>query len=245
MLLPQLEGRAPRVLLLPINLLVSPPRFSYTESMENASSAKRTFGCLHILLALIVLLLIAILGSLWWMNRNVYAKEFTPVTLKPAEQVALDAKLQQLEAVVTAPTNTPEAYTETGTSRRVVLSEKELNALIARDPQAAKNVAIDLADNLVSIKIITPMDADLPLFGGKTFKFNMGIALSYSNQQPNVTIRGISLGGIPLPGAWWGDIKNKNLVEAFGTQGSFWDSFARGVEYLEVKDGSFILHLKE
>jgi len=213
--------------------------------MENTPSTKRSFGCLHALLVLITLLLIAILGSLWWMKRNVYATEFTPVTLKPAEQVILDSKLKQLNPVVIAATNTPEAYTETEASRRVVLSEKELNALIARDPEAAKNVAIDLADNLVSVKIIAPMDPDLPLFGGKTFKFNMGVSLSYTNQKPNITIRGISLGGIPLPGAWWGDIKNKNLVEEFGTQGSFWDHFSRGVEYLEVKDGSFILHLKE
>lgn len=213
--------------------------------MENIPSAKRPFGCLHMLLVLIVLLLVAILGSLWWMKRNVYATEFTPVTLKPAEQVVLDSKLKQLQPTIITPTNPPEAYTENDASRRVVLSEKELNALIARDPAAAKNVAIDLADNLVSVKIIAPMDPDLPLFGGKTFKFTMGISLSYTNQKPNVTIRGISLGGIPLPGAWWGDIKNKNLVEEFGAQGSFWDHFARGVEYLEVKDGSFILHLKE
>lgn len=213
--------------------------------MEATPTTPRSFGCLHALLVLIVLLLIAILGSLWWINRNVHAKEFTPVTLKPAEQVALDAKLQQLESSVKTSGIEPEIYTETDASRRVVLSEKELNALIARDPAAAKNVAIDLADDLMSVKIIAPMDPELPLIGGKTFKFNMGVTLAYTNQAPNVTIRGISLGGIPLPGAWWGDIKNKNLVETFGAQGSFWDSFARGVEHLEVKDGTLILLLKE
>ena len=171
------------------------------------------------------------------------------MSLKPAEQVALDAKLERLApaetSAATTPDAQPEAYTETDASRRVVLSEKELNALIARDPAAAKNVAIDLADDLMSVKIIAPMDPELPLIGGKTFKFNMGVTLAYTNQAPNVTIRGISLGGIPLPGAWWGDIKNKNLVETFGAQGSFWDSFARGVEHLEVKDGTLILLLKE
>jgi len=223
--------------------------------MENpqSSAPKNSFGCLHILLVIVILLLLTILGSMWWLKRNVYASEFKPVKLNPAEQVTLDAKIKQLDSpapvpapVPASPTSVePEAYSESAESRRVVFSEKELNALVAGDPDMARHVAIDLTDDLLSVKIIAPMDQEIPMVGGKTFKLNMGLALSYANGKPTVIIRGISLGGVPLPSAWMGDIKNKNLVEEFGEAGGFWDMFAKGVEHLEVKDGQFILHLKE
>jgi len=221
--------------------------------MENTQSTppKNSFGCLHVLLVVVILLLITILGSMWWLKRNVYASEFKPVKLNPAEQVTLDAKIKLLEtpaeASVPAPPDSvePEAYTESAESRRIVFSEKELNALVAGDPEMARHVAIDLTDDLLSVKIIAPMDQDIPIAGGKTFKLNMGLSLSYTNGKPSVIIRGISLGGVPLPSAWMGDVKNKNLVEEFGESGGFWDMFAKGVEHLEVKDGHFILHVKE
>ena len=50
-------------------------------------------GCLQVLLGTIIVLLVAILASIWWINRNIYAREFTPVELKQDELALLDAKL--------------------------------------------------------------------------------------------------------------------------------------------------------
>jgi len=58
-------------------------------------------------------------------------------------------------------------------------------------------------------------------------------------------MRGISLGGVPLPSAWWGDIKNKNLVEEFSGEGGFWSRFSKGVENVQVRDGHLWIKLKE
>jgi hypothetical protein len=74
---------------------------------------------------------------------------------------------------------------------------------------------------------------------------NFGVTLRYEQDKPVVIIRGVSLGGIPLPGAWWGDIKNKNLVEEFGGQGGFWDQFSRGVADIGVREGELWVKLKE
>ncbi|MBU0679653.1 MAG: hypothetical protein KJ626_16245 [Verrucomicrobia bacterium] len=73
----------------------------------------------------------------------------------------------------------------------------------------------------------------------------MGLTLRFENDRPVVIVRGVSLGGIPLPGAWWGDIKNRDLVEESGREGAFWDLFAKGVDDLQVRDGRFVLHLKD
>jgi hypothetical protein len=218
------------------------------DPIQKSVVPQKSFGCLHVLLIFIVILLVAILGSMWWLKRNMYAAEFKPTRLTPAEQITLDAKVRILDQTTVpsiTPDNEPEPYVETPESRRISFSEKELNALLARDADIARRVFIDLSDDLLSVKVIAPMDQEIPLVGGKTFKLNIGLTLRYDDGKPTVIIRGVSLGGIPLPGAWWGDIKNKNLVEVFGQDGGFWDTFSKGVEYLEVKDGQFILHLKE
>jgi hypothetical protein len=222
------------------------PKLRYMDNQQTIP-AKNKIGCLHVLLVVIIVLLAAILFSLWWLKRNAYASEFTPVELNNNEQLLLDAKLNAVNpstGVMSSPTP-PEAYTEDSERRKVVFSQEELNAVLAKDPELAKRVKFDLSDQMVSLEFLTPMDPEIPLIGGKTFKFNMGLMLSYTNSKPVVAVRGISLGGIPVPAAWWGNVKNKNLVEEFGTGGGFWEIFARGVAYLEVNEGEFILHLKE
>ena len=72
-----------------------------------------------------------------------------------------------------------------------------------------------------------------------------GLELAYADGRPVVAIRGISLGGVPLPRAWWGDIKGRNLVEEFGAPGGFWDRFARGVDDLRIRDGELWVRLRE
>jgi len=57
--------------------------------------------------------------------------------------------------------------------------------------------------------------------------------------------RGVSLGGIPLPNAWLGNLKHKNLVDEFGTEGGFWKLFAEGIEDINVKEGHIRIKLKE
>ena len=109
----------------------------------------------------------------------------------------------------------------------------------------AKHVAVDLAENLVSVKLVVPVNEDVPIVGGKTLKLNFGVELSYANGKPVVAMQGISLGGVPLPSAWWGDIKHLNLVEEFGGPGGFWDQFAKGVEDLNIQDGQLLITLKE
>ena len=139
----------------------------------------------------------------------------------------------------------PEPYSEKDEDREITLSEKELNSIVAKDPGVAKKVAIDLSDDLVSVKLLIPMEDDFPILGGKTIRLNFGTELAYFEGKPIVSMKGISLGGVPIPSAWWGDIKNKNLVEYFGGSGGFWDQFAKGVADIKIQEGQLYLKLKE
>jgi len=198
------------------------------------------------------------LVTTWWVNQYLYAAAFDPIQLSKVEQESLDRKMAQLGQVQSsgAPpeilkgtssdeTLTPEPYSEEGASRTIQLTEREVNSLIAKDAEMAKHVAVDLAENLVSVKLVVPVNDEVPLVGGNTLKLNFGVELSYANGKPVVAMQGISLGGVPLPSAWWGDIKHLNLVEEFGGTGGFWDQFAKGVEDIRIRNGQLQITLKE
>lgn len=217
------------------------------------------FSGFQILVLVGLIILVTILLTAWWMNKNIYAAPYTPTALTNSERQTLNSKMARLtegryqsdnsgKAVfahsATAPLE-PESYREDDSKREIHLSEKELNALIANDSETAKHMAIDLAKDLVSVKLLVPMAQDFPVLGGKTLQVHVGVVLKYINDKPVVAIRGISLGGIPIPQSWWGDIKNMNLIEQFGHEGEFWDQFAKGVENIDIQEGQLRVKLKE
>ncbi|MGB3400785.1 MAG: hypothetical protein WBA34_11525 [Candidatus Deferrimicrobiaceae bacterium] len=201
----------------------------------------------------LVLLAVAVLVAVW-VRQYVYASKFTPVTLTREENAVLQDKLARLrqeepvpaspEAVPGKPLS-PEPYSEEGANRHVQLSERELNGLIAGTPDVARTVAVDLSDDLISVKLVLPVDDEVPVLGGKTFRIHMGLAVRYEGEKPYIALKGVSLGGIPLPNAWLGYLKNVNLVEEFGSGDGFWKIFSEGVRTIEVRQGSMRIILKE
>ena len=113
--------------------------------------------------------------------------------------------------------------------------------MVASNPDLAKRFAIDLADNLASAKLLIPVDPDMPVMGGKTLRVNAGIELAYRDGKPVVKLRGVSIMGVPVPNAWLGNLKNIDLVEQFGADPGFWQSFSAGVGLIEIEDGQ--LHI--
>ena len=178
---------------------------------------------------------------------------FQPVKLSRDEQVALDAKLKalNLELHSTPATEkrradvlTPERYSEENASRAVSFSERELNALIAANTDLADKVAIDLSPDLISAKILIPVDPDMPILGGRTLKITTGVQLNYKSGRPVVVLKGVSLWGVPMPNAWLGNLKNVDLIREYGDEG-FWRAFAAGVDHISVGDGRLTVKLKE
>jgi hypothetical protein len=219
---------------------------------------KSSWGCLRVLGITSICLLVIIIIVAGWIKYNIYASPYKHTKLSLKEQKVLDSKLsilsksQKKEDRVSANRQyqstaslKPEPYTEEGASREISLTEKELNSLITNYPEAAEKVAIDLSDELISVKLVIPVDEEVIFLGGKTLRLNMGIILSYENDKPVVGIKGISLGGIPLPNAWIGYTKGKNLVEEFGTETGFWKLFAEGVKDIKVKEGQLRIRLQE
>ena len=226
-------------------------------SSPNPPSPKprRRFGCFHLLLAVAIAVLLTAGASFFVYRVLFHPRPFKPVQLSAREERTLQEKLDRIdfEAAPPAPEPEtdaagnlrPEAYSEAGADRTVRFTERELNALLAKNTDLADKLAFDLAPDLVSAKLRLPLDEDLPVFGGKTLRVKTGVAFRYADGRPSVTLRGVMVMGVPLPNAWLGGLKNVDLIQEYGGDEGFWKAFADGIESLRIEDGLVVLTLKE
>ncbi|MDX9833609.1 MAG: arginine N-succinyltransferase [Desulfobulbus sp.] len=184
---------------------------------------------------------------------------FKPVQLSLAEEQKLEHKLARFEQLGSRPLPSPsrpdqsspprelepEPYSEEGASREIRLSEREINAMIAHNTDLADKVAIDLADDLVSLRMLIPVDPDFPFFGGRILKVRAGAELAFRGSRPVFILRGISVMGVPVPNAWMGGVKDIDLVSVFGAEPGFWKGFADGVAAIQVREGNLEIILRE
>jgi len=199
-------------------------------------------------------MLVTMIATLWLIKLWLFPGPFSLVTLTPAEERGLQAKLARLEAVENGAARkgktaddeiaTPTPYSEEDATRQIVFSEKELNALIGRNPDMAGRVAVDLADDLVSATLLIPTNADTPLVGGRPIRVKVGLTLAFRDDRPVVALRGVSVMGVPMPNAWLGKLKNIDLIKKYGADNGFWQFFADGIAAIEIKEGQAKIILK-
>ena len=222
---------------------------------------KRSSGLKIFLIVLITSIVTAAL-TFWVVRSYIFPAEFKPVQLSASEEQVLTEKLERLDMMQSRRTSSsgkdnqnvkdpdsgvlePEAYSEIGASRSITLSERELNGLLAKNTDMAKKMAIDLSENLMSAKLLIPVDEDFPIMGGQILKVRAGMELAYRDNRPIAVLKGVSVMGVPIPNAWLGGMKNIDLIEYYGTEAGFWKAFADGVENIQIEDGNITMTLKE
>jgi len=228
--------------------------------------AKKRFGFLQVFGIVVIAVLITAGMAIMVFKIYFFPSEFKPVTLNPQEEQVLTAKIENLDSVRIAANShkngipkkssepgqfnpnaslEPEPYSEKGVKREINFTERELNALLAKNTDLAKKLAIDLSDNLISAKLLLPVDEDFPILGGKILRVKTGVVIAFDKGKPIVILKGVTIMGVPIPNAWLGGIKNIDLVEEFGSDTGFWKSFSDGVEGIKIEEGLFKLKLKE
>ena len=237
-----------------------------TDTLQNTPPGpERRSNPFRIVLLVVAVAIVASVITVWLATTCLLPREFKPVRLNDREARVLDAKLALLDPTTgrteRAPGKrggdpqtvrskrraplTPERYDEAGASRQIRLSERELNALLARNTNLANKLAIDLSEDLASAKLLIPLDPDFPLLGGKTLRVAAGLELRYDDRSPVVMLKGVSIWGVPIPNAWLGGLKNVDLVKEFGAERGFWQAFGAGVENIHVEEGNLSIKLKE
>ena len=223
-----------------------------------SSEPGKSSSGLKIFLIILVTIIVTAALTFWVVRTYIFPAEFKPVQLSASEEQVLTEKLERLDMMQSRRTGgspdqnkqdggalEPEAYSEVGASRSITLSERELNGMLARNTDMAKKMAIDLSENLMSAKLLIPVDEDFPIMGGQILKVRAGMEMAYRDNRPIVILKGVSVMGVPIPNAWLGGMKNIDLVEYYGTETGFWKAFADGVENVRIEDGNITMVLKE
>jgi len=235
--------------------------------MNRQPADQKGFSGKQVLAIVVGVMLLTVVVTIFAIRTWLFPQPFTPVVLDQKEEQRLEQKLQRFESVAAVPepeeqatipeTTTPkkdfnnqgnlspEAYSEKGASREINLTEREINGLLAKNTDLARKIAIDLAEDLISLRLLLPVDPDFPFMGGKTIRAKAGAELAYREGRPVVVLQGISLMGVPVPNAWLGGIKNIDLVQEFGGNQGAWKSFADGVETIQVEEGQLYIKLKK
>ena len=229
-------------------------------TMDTGDSPRGMSGT-KIFLIVLVTMLITVGITLLAVKYYFFPSEFKPVQLSVKEEQVLEAKLDRLESLDAAyrPSRKsdesadatasgelePEAYSEEGADRSIRLSEREINSLLAKNTDLARKLAIDLSDDMMSAKLLMPVDEDFPIMGGKILKVRAGVELAYRDSKPIVILKGVSIMGVPIPNAWLGGLKNIDLVEEFGSGDGFWKAFSDGVQDIRIVEGDLQIELKE
>jgi hypothetical protein len=187
--------------------------------------------------------LLTAVGTVWWVKRNLYASPLHPVELSLTEQSALNDKLAQLELAeeVVPPPSAP----ENKDPRTLFLTAKEINAFLA-DQGVGEQVKIDLSRNRIAANFLLPIDENAPLFAGTTLRIRLAIsALMNETGKLVIKVDDISLGGIPLPNAWLGDIKGLDLVSGEIGNDPAVKRFVSGIKDFRLENGQVQIVLNE
>jgi hypothetical protein len=190
--------------------------------------------------------LLTAVGTVWWVKRNLYASPLKPVALSLTEQSALHDKLAQLELAEEVVPAEPAPQTQTTPDPRTIsLSTKEINAFLANQG-IGEQVKLDLSRNRIAANFLLPIDKDAPLFAGTTLRIRLALS-ALMNEAGKLVIKvdDISLGGIPLPNAWLGDIKGLDLVTGDIGNDPAVQRFVAGIKDFRLEEGHVRIVLNE
>lgn len=196
-------------------------------------------GCLFYAgLALVTLLVVVgttVLTTTWWIKRNLDAAPLEPVTLTAQEQAAVEQKLDALQEDSSAGSRDL-----VPPDRMIVLTERELNGLLAHNTDLADKVYIELRKGSISAQARVPVPDDLPVLGGRILRARVNLFVGLNDDGLVVKVQDVTVGGLAIPNPWIGNIKHRNLVESQG-QNEFLSAVRAGIEDFEIEKGRLVL----
>jgi len=235
-------------------------------------SPRRRPAWVTALFVLFGICLVLALVAFFAVRHYFFAKGYEPVELTQKEQVVLDQKLEVLEdADVYVPEGAieqrspvvvgeidPEATPDEQLDellkdderspeeqRRIVLTEREANALLHKNTDLAEKVKIKFEPDTIRGALVVPLDEDLPIFGGKTFRGKVRItARMDENNKLELIIQDIHAMGISIPKGW-AEFKGVNLVSDPDRANPVVQKFAAGIKDFRVENGQLIIELNE
>jgi len=130
--------------------------------------------------------------------------------------------------------------------RTLSLTARELNGMLNYNTDLGKNLQINFKHGYMDIQCVIPVDSDVAVIGGKTLRGSVDVKIDKTpDGRLALIVRDVTVCGVPLPNAWLGDIKNKNLLEEFASDNEILQAFANGIEDIAFVDGSMRVRLAQ
>lgn len=196
------------------------------------------YGCLAGSALLMVVLVAALLGLLYFKKALNEFTDTRPAPLPPAR--VSPAQLDQLQRRI-------EAFEQTVRAHRpaapLALSADDLNALIATDPnlEALKGkLYLTIETNQLKGQLCVPLSgAGLELFPGRYLNGSATFGLALSNGALRLNARSVRVRGKALPGLFLKRIRKQNLAQRLNADPRVANALDR-LQDLQVKDGQLL-----
>lgn len=201
-----------------------------TDSTDTAVLVrKRKPSWLVVAVIVFVLLAMTGAGAYFWFNRPI-----EPVELSAKETQALEQKIESMEAAPGEPQYQPG-------SKEILITERELNGLLAQNTDLGDKLKFTLATDEVHARLETDLDEGLPVVGGKRLKAKARFLVKTTEGRPSLVLDDLTVWGASLPNDWLGGMKGKDLLsEIFGGGGGL-----RGIDELRIERGQLVIRLAE
>jgi hypothetical protein len=192
---------------------------------------------------------LAVAGSAWWVKRNVYASSFTPVALTSSEQSALTQKMETLSAAATKSPEEAAAEAKAAeelAKRTLTLSDREINAKLA-EQGLGEQVKVEFGNGDAAITTLVPVDKEVPFIGGTTLRLRFSFNAKMGDDKKfAMSLKDVSVGGVPMPNAWLGQLKGVNLfTESQFSNEPALKAFAAGIRDFSLSSGAMQIVLNE
>lgn len=185
---------------------------------------------------------IAAAGTAWWVKHNIYASALKPVALTQTEQADLNSKLHVLgqQAPTAAPVD-PEIA-----KRTLTISEREINAFLS-EQGLGEQVKVEFTQGGAAATVLVPVEKDAPLIGGTTLRLRFAFGAKMdSSKHFAFSLNDISVGGVPMPNAWLGNLKGLNLLAESPLQSDpAVKGFLAGIRDFKIDSGVMRIVLNE
>jgi len=185
---------------------------------------------------------LAVAGTAWWVKHNVYASAFTPVALTASEQSALDQKLAVLKQSGAAETPVdPEVA-----KRTLTITDREINAFLEQQG-LGEQIKVNLHNGGGTATFLLPMSSDGVPGSGPTLRISVSLGAKMDEHKKfALSISDVSVGGVPLPNAWLGNLKGLNMLsDSSVSNDPAFSAFAAGIRDFSIRAGQLSVVLNE
>lgn len=182
--------------------------------MKKGSGGGCLKGCLIITVILILIIVGLTIGGYYYLKSqiNKYTSDkpadIPSVTL-PAEQLEeLQARVDSFQSSFEEIAKPDEDGSE---NVELILTQDEINALIASNPDFANRVFVTIKDGNVSADVSIPLD-EVPMAGGRYLNASASLNVSMNNGALLVTLADASVNGQPIPQEIVTAMQSENLA---------------------------------